>query len=167
MSEPSSEQPRPSRTLATAESDEDEDVAANAANAANSAKTADSGAGVARMVLMSCERGARISQEASGIHYYLRRERTDPTSTVPKRPCAGRPGQGAGTAALGKSDDVAAGPAAAAPAAGAAAAADDDDVDVGDDAYAAVVVACTAAVEDAEETHADGRSAAALVAVAP
>jgi tellurite resistance protein len=50
--------------------------------------------------LISCEQGARISQEASGIHYYLRRARNDPTNTVLRNSCVERPKQMVDTASL-------------------------------------------------------------------
>jgi len=33
--------------------------------------------------LISCERGARTSREAAGIHYHLGQARNDPTNTIP------------------------------------------------------------------------------------
>lgn len=53
-----------------------------------------------RSALISCERGARLSREASGIHYYLRRARNDPTNTVLMNSCVERPSRMAGTASL-------------------------------------------------------------------
>lgn len=50
------------------------------------------------IALISCERGARSSQEAAGIHYYLRRARNDPTNTVPMGSAAELLRQGAGIA---------------------------------------------------------------------
>lgn len=44
-----------------------------------------------QIALISCEQGARISREASGIHYYLRWAQTDPANTVPMNPCVGGP----------------------------------------------------------------------------
>ena len=43
-----------------------------------------------QIALISCELGARLSQEASGIHYYLRRARNDLTNTVLTNSCAER-----------------------------------------------------------------------------
>jgi len=53
-----------------------------------------------QIALISCEQGARISQEASGIHYYLRRARNDPTNTVLRNSCVERPKQMVGTVSL-------------------------------------------------------------------
>ena len=58
-----------------------------------------------QIALISCEQGARISREASGIHYYLRRARNDPTNTVLRNSCVERPKQMVDTASLeGKAD---------------------------------------------------------------
>jgi len=48
--------------------------------------------------LISCEQGARISQEAAGIHYYLRRARNDSMKMVLRNSCVECPKQVAGTA---------------------------------------------------------------------
>jgi hypothetical protein len=53
-----------------------------------------------QIALISCELGARLSQEASGIHYYLRRARNDLTNTVLANSCAERLKHAVGTASL-------------------------------------------------------------------
>ena len=61
-----------------------------------------------QIALISCELGARLSQEASGIHYYLRRARNDLTNTVLTDSCAERLKHVVGTASLeGQAADAA------------------------------------------------------------